>query len=148
MRANAVQTTAVQTTAVGTGSPVARVPAADSTAQVSAVPAGQLSVLICDDRPDVRRQLSLVFQLRSQGPVESVGDGSELLNSYEARSPIQVMIGVHPGSTFGVEALDLLLARHPTASPVVYGSRRDVEFLASVYARGAAGLLLWEIGDH
>jgi DNA-binding NarL/FixJ family response regulator len=148
MRANAVQTTAVQTTGMGIGGPVARRPAADSPALVSAAPAGQLSVLICDDRPDVRRELSRVFQLRSQGPVESVGAGSDLLQTYETRSPIQVMIGVHPGSTFGVDALDLLLARHPTASPVVYGSRRDVEFLASVYARGAAGLLLWEIGDH
>jgi DNA-binding NarL/FixJ family response regulator len=104
--------------------------------------------LICDDRPDVRRELSQVFQLRSPGPVESVGAGSDLLSIYETRSPVQVMIGVHPGSTFGVDALDLLLAQHPTASPVVYGSRRDVEFLAGVYARGAAGLLLWEIGDH
>ena len=148
MRANAVQTTAVQTTGMGIGGPVARRPAADGPALVSAAPAGQLSVLICDDRPDVRRELSQVFQLRSPGPVESVGAGSDLLSIYETRSPVQVMIGVHPGSTFGVDALDLLLAQHPTASPVVYGSRRDVEYLAGVYARGAAGLLLWEIGDH
>ncbi len=148
MRANAVQTTAMQTTDMGTRGPVGRLPAADSPVPVSAVPAGQLSVLICDDRPDVRRELSRVFQLRSQGPVESVGAGSDLLSTYETMSPIQVMIGVHPGSTFGVDALDLLLAQHPTALPVVYGSRRDVDFLASVYARGAAGLLLWEIGDH
>ena len=139
---------ALQTTATESGAPIAN-PIADISAGLeSAVHDGQLSVLICDDRADVRRELSRVFQLRSQGPVESVGDGGDLLDTYEAKSPVQVMIGVHPDSTFGVDALDLLLERHPTAQPVVYGSRRDIEFLARVYARGAAGLVLWEIGNH
>lgn len=158
MRANALQTTALQTTAlrataIGSDAPVARRRDADGAGRVtptasSEIPDGQVSVLICDDRADVRLELSRVFRLRSQGAVESIGDGGALLQAYGATSPVQIMIGVHPGSNFGIDALELLLAHHPEALPVVYGSRRNIELLARVYARGAAGLLLWEVGNR
>jgi hypothetical protein len=109
-------------------------------------PDGRMPMLICDDRPEVRQELSRVLRLRSQGEVVSVDDRTDLLNTYRAISPVQVMIGIHPGSTFGIDALDLLLENHPKSQPVVYGSRRDIELLARAYARGAGGLLLWETG--
>jgi DNA-binding NtrC family response regulator len=139
-------THALPHTAIGSVAPIAGYRAAGGFGAEVGASDCQLSVLICDDRVDVRQELSLAFQLRSQGPVESVGDNAALLDLYETRSPIQVMIGVHPGSTFGLDALVMLLARHPAALPVVYGARSDIELLASVYARGAAGLVLWEIG--
>lgn len=105
---------------------------------------GRMPMLICDDRPKVRQELSRVLRLRSHGAVESVVDGTDLVSTYRAISPVQVMIGIHPGSTFGIDALDRLLENHPKSRPVVYGSRRDIALLARAYARGAGALLLWE----
>jgi hypothetical protein len=59
-----------------------------------------------------------------------------------------VLIGVHSGTTIGTQAIDLLLAAHPDAAPIVIGSITDLDLLAGAYARGAGGLLLWEPETH
>jgi len=104
------------------------------------------SVLVCDDRADVRRELSRIVGLRTPSAVHGVADGAALLNAYDATSTVQVMIGVHSGATVGPDAFGLLLGTHPTASPILFGSISDIDLLAGVYARGAGGLLLWELG--
>jgi DNA-binding NarL/FixJ family response regulator len=138
----------LQTAATAGDRPVTQVSAIDQVSpQERAAVDDRMTMLVCDDRPEVRQQLSRILRHRSQGAVESVADGTDLLDAYAATAPAQVLIGVHGGSTFGSDALDLLLANHPASSPVIYGSRSDIDLLARVYARGAAGLLVWE-ADH
>src|SRR6478735_4098387 len=102
------------------------------------------SVLICDDRPAVRHELSEALRFDSLDSVHEVSDGAALLDAYEADAIDQVLVGVHSGSVVGTQAIDLLLAIHPDAAPIVIGSLVDIDLLAAAYARGAAGLLLWE----
>ncbi len=126
----------------------ARVPAPQMRAEPESVGAGRLrSVLICDDRVDVRLELSRLVQLRSEDLVQGVGDGRALVSAYEENPSAQILIGVHSGSTFGADAFDLLIRAEPKASAIVFGSIRDIDLLAQVYARGAIGLLLWELGQ-
>jgi DNA-binding NarL/FixJ family response regulator len=100
-------------------------------------------VLICDDRPDVRRELSQALRSGSRDLVHEVPDGNALLDAYEEGAD-QVLIGVHSGTTVGAQAVELLLAAHPDAAPIVIGSMADLDLLAGAYARGTGGLLLWE----
>src|SRR6476660_6639787 len=106
------------------------------------------TVLICDDRPEVGRELSQTFRLYlpSIAPVNAhlVADGFALVDAFEARPADLVLIGIHAGTTAGIDAINLLLGIHPQANTVVYGSVTDVELLAAAYARGAGGLLVWE----
>ncbi len=106
------------------------------------------SVLICDDRADVRRGFAeKVGQdefLSAPAEVVGVADGFVLLQALEATPAAAVLIAIHSGSTTGIQALNMLLARHPTAAPIIVGSAADIELLAEAYARGAGGLLLWE----
>lgn len=126
----------------------ARVPAPQVRAEPESAGAGRLrAVLICDDRADVRLELSRLVQLRSEDSVQGVGDARALLNAYEENPNAQILIGVHSGSTFGADAFDLLIGKHQTASAIVFGSINDIDLLAHVYARGAIGLLLWELGQ-
>jgi DNA-binding NarL/FixJ family response regulator len=67
-----------------------------------------------------------------------------LLAAYENSAIDRVLIGVHSGTTIGTEAIDLLLAAHPDAAPIVIGSMTDLDLLTAAYAHGAGGLLLWE----
>ncbi len=102
------------------------------------------SVLICDDRPNVRHELSRALRFDSLDLVHEVPDAATLLAAYEESAIDRVLIGVHSGTTIGMEAIDLLLAAHPDAAPIVIGSMTDLDLLAGAYARGAGGLLLWE----
>jgi DNA-binding NarL/FixJ family response regulator len=101
-------------------------------------------VLICDDRPAVRHELSEALRTDSLDSVHEVSDGAALLDAYEVGPIDQVLVAVHAGSVVGRQAIDLLLATYPDAAPIVIGSLADIDLLAAAYARGAGGLLLWE----
>jgi DNA-binding NtrC family response regulator len=109
------------------------------------------TVLICDDRPEVGRELSQTFRLYlpSIAPVNAhlVADGFALVDAFESKPADLVLIGIHAGATAGIDAINLLLGIHPQARTVVYGSVADVEMLAAAYAQGAGGLLVWEPTD-
>jgi len=109
------------------------------------------TVLICDDRPTVGRELSQTFRvyLPSIAPVNAhlVTDGFALVDAFEAKPADLVLIGIHAGTTAGIDAINLLLGIHPQARTVVYGSVADVELLAAAYAQGAGWLLVWEPTD-
>ncbi len=102
------------------------------------------SVLICDDRPAVRQELSEALRSDSLDSIREVSDGAALLDAYEVGPIFQVLVAVHSGSEVGRMAIDLLLATHPDAAPIVIGSLADIDLLAAAYARGAGGLVLWE----
>jgi DNA-binding NarL/FixJ family response regulator len=109
------------------------------------------TVLICDDRPTVGRELSQTFRqyLPSIAPVNAdlVADGFALVDAFETKHADLVLIGIHAGTNAGIDAINLLLGIHPQARTVVYGSVADVELLAAAYAQGAGGLLVWEPTD-
>ena len=106
------------------------------------------SVLICDDRTDVRRGFAeKVGQpefLSGPGEIVGVADGFALLQALEAQPDAAVLIAIHSGSSTGMQAHSMLLGRHPSAAPIIVGSAADIDLLAEAYARGAGGLLLWE----
>jgi DNA-binding NarL/FixJ family response regulator len=106
------------------------------------------SVLICDDRPDIRRGLA---ERVGQGeffavPVDvvGVGDGFALVQALDANPEAAVLIAIHAGSTVGNEAITMLQGRHPAVAPIIVGSVADIGLLAEAYARGPGGLMLWE----
>jgi len=50
-------------------------------------------------------------------------------------------------SASGVEALEMLLGRYPTAAVIVYGSIDDTRSLAAAIVRGARGFLMWDANN-
>jgi DNA-binding NarL/FixJ family response regulator len=131
---------------------VTALPLGDGSSGPDAVRSEQLtSVLICDDRPNIRRALA-----RQVGqpefccpPVEivAVTDGFALLAALEATPAAAVLIAIHAGSTVGDEAITMLQGRHPAVAPIIVGSVVDIDLLTQAYARGAGGLMLWEPGQ-
>ena len=62
-----------------------------------------------------------------------------------AAEPVDlVLIGVHPASPTGQDAIGLVLGMHPSTVIIVVGSTGDIDVLAMAYIRGPRGLLLWE----
>jgi CheY-like chemotaxis protein len=106
------------------------------------------SVLICDDRTDVRRgfaeQVGQPEFLSGHGEIVGVADGFALLQALEVKPDASVLIAIHSGSSTGIQALTMLLGRHSSAAPIIVGSAADIGLLADAFARGAGGLLLWE----
>ncbi len=119
-------------------------PARQSTSDSTPAEGTRRSVLICEDRANVRHELSRALRSDSRDLVHEVPDAATLVEAYERSAIDRVLIGVHSGTTIGMEAIDLLLAAHPDAAPIVIGSMTDLDLLAGAYARGAGGLLLWE----
>ena len=103
------------------------------------------SVLICDDRTTAAQGLSQMLQpMPTLGDITCVHDAFALADAYEAKSVDLVLIGVHPGSKLGHEAIGLMLGLNPTAVIIVIGSVVDAEALAAVFVQGARGLVVWE----
>ena len=74
--------------------------------------------------------------------VAVVTDGSALSAAYAGAPADLVLIGLSPGPPDGAAAIDQLLAQHPSANIIVYGSIRDTPALTAAVARGARGFLL------
>jgi DNA-binding NarL/FixJ family response regulator len=79
--------------------------------------------------------------------VDSVTHGDELLLRYELRPAALVLIGVHRGEAAGVENTRRLLAAHPQANTLVFGSAADTAGLATAIATGARGCLRWDASE-
>jgi CheY-like chemotaxis protein len=103
------------------------------------------SVLICDDRPTARQGLAeLLRPLPSLCEIRCMADGFAVVDALAAAGADLVLIGVHPASDIGLEAIDLVLGMHPSTVVVVVGSVGDLDVLVPAYLRGSRGLLLWE----
>ena len=103
------------------------------------------SVLICDDRPAARQGLSeLLRPLPSLLQIRCVSDGFAVVDALAAEPVDLVLIGVHPASPTGQDAIGLVLGMHPSTVIIVVGSASDTDVLTPAYIRGARGMLLWE----
>lgn len=110
------------------------------------VSAPMTSVLICDDRPVVREVLTgLLAPAASVVAVAAGGAGPGVLAAFAARPAGLVLIGVHRGSSSGPDAVDLLLGRYPWVAVIVFGGPADAALLVAAMARGARGLMLWNL---
>ena len=104
------------------------------------------AVLICDERPAARRELAK--QLTSGAArcgITTTGSGPGIIHELAAAPACVVMIAVHDGGV-GTAALNLLLDRYPGSRAIVYGGWQDCDPLAAAMARGASGLMIWDIG--
>jgi DNA-binding NarL/FixJ family response regulator len=105
-------------------------------------------VVICDDRRPVLPMLTRKVSTVLPGvDIVCVADGVGLTNAFADESAGLVLIGIHSGSGDGADATDLLLALHPAAAVIVFGSTADIHLLAAAVARGARGLMLWDVAS-
>jgi DNA-binding NarL/FixJ family response regulator len=106
------------------------------------------SVLICDARSLARRELTALL---TSGPapfrVTATLDAAGMIQHFGHTPADVVMIGVHPGSGFGL-TMTLLLDPYPAALVIVYGRAHDSVLLTSAVARGAHGVLIWDTGHR
>jgi DNA-binding NarL/FixJ family response regulator len=103
------------------------------------------SVLVCDDRAEVRESLSEALQLLRGSPeITFVSHGFALVELYTRNPADVVLVGIYRGSTAGAEAVSMLVSAQPDAAVIVFGVAADSDLLADVFARGARGLVLWD----
>lgn len=104
------------------------------------------TALVCDERRSVRENLLAVMsQVASVDEVETVASGDELLVQYGRQSADIVLIGTQRALTTGIEAARRLLAAHPGAVVIVFGSPDDTPSIAAAMACGARGFLRWDV---
>lgn len=103
------------------------------------------TVMICDDRRNVREGLTKVMTaVPGVTRIDTVGSGDELLARY-GRNPAEVvLIGTQRAVSTGVEATRLLVGAHPQANVIVFGAPEDVRSISAAIAGGARGYLRWD----
>ena len=103
------------------------------------------SVLICDERRSARDGLTRVMgAVPSVDGIDCVASGDELLSRYGRQPSDVVLIGTQRALTSGIEATRRLLAVHPSAVVIVFGSPDDTASIAAAIACGARGFLRWD----
>jgi len=103
------------------------------------------SVLICDERRTARDGLTRVMSaVASVHDVDCVASGDELLSRFGREPADMVLIGTQRALTSGIEATRRLLALHPGAVVIVFGSPDDTASIAAAIACGARGFLRWD----
>lgn len=103
------------------------------------------SVLICDERRTARDGLTKVMSAVSTvDEVDCVSSGDELLGRFGREPADLVLIGTQRALTSGIEATRRLLALHPNAVVIVFGSPDDTASIAAAIACGARGFLRWD----
>jgi DNA-binding NarL/FixJ family response regulator len=104
------------------------------------------SVLICDERRSAREGLNRVMMsVPSVDTIDSVASGDELLARYGREAADVVLIGTQRALTSGIEATRRLLAVHPSAVVIVFGSPAATPSIAAAIACGARGFLRWDV---
>ena len=76
--------------------------------------------------------------------IDCVAGGDELLSRYGRQAADVVLIGTQRALTSGIEATRRLLAIHPSAVVIVFGSPDDTASIAAAIACGARGFLRWD----
>ena len=105
------------------------------------------TVLICDERPECRDELIRVLSaLPGIRGIDCVSH--EHLPMRYAQLPADlVLVGVRCGTGDGATAMRRLLAAHPAANLLAFGSV-DTDSVASAMSAGARGFLRWQPSQH
>jgi len=84
------------------------------------------SVLICDERRTARDGLTRVMSaVGSVDSIDCVSSGDELLSRFSREQADVVLIGTQRALQSGIENTRRLLANHPSAVVIVFGSPDD-----------------------
>ncbi len=103
------------------------------------------SVLICDERRTARDGLTRVMSaVGSVDSIDCVSSGDELLSRFSREQADVVLIGTQRALQSGIENTRRLLANHPSAVVIVFGSPDDGPSIAAAIACGARGFLRWD----
>ncbi|MEO7124626.1 MAG: response regulator transcription factor [Nakamurella sp.] len=103
------------------------------------------TALVCDERRTVREMLlKIMSAVESIDSIETVAGGDELLSRYAREATDVVLIGTQRALTTGVETVRQLLAAHPAAAVIVFGSPDDIPSITAAIAAGARGFLRWD----
>jgi len=103
------------------------------------------SVLICDDRPKIRLNLTdMLRPLPALLRTTEVRDGFALVDAHHAEPADIILIGFHDLGGCAEQAMSLILGMDPSAVIIIVGSVDDAELLVNASIRGARGLLLWD----
>jgi DNA-binding NarL/FixJ family response regulator len=106
-------------------------------------------VLLCDDRPAARRELTTLLTSRSAAiRVIATAAPAAMIHEFGSTPADVVMLGLHQGSGSGVTSVTQLLEPHPTALVIVYGPARDTALLIAAVTGGARGLMIWDTGHR
>ena len=103
------------------------------------------TVLICDDRRNVREHLTRVMSsVPGVSRIDSVTYGDELLTRFSRQPADVVLVGTQRAVPTGVEATRRLVAVNPNANVIVFGAADDSLSIAAAIAGGARGYLRWD----
>jgi DNA-binding NarL/FixJ family response regulator len=103
------------------------------------------TVLVCDDRRNVREGLTRVMAAVSGvQSIDCVAQGDELMSRY-ARQPVDlVLVGTQRAVAAGVVSTRRLVAAHPKVNVIVFGAPEDAGAIVAAIAGGARGYLRWD----
>jgi DNA-binding NarL/FixJ family response regulator len=102
------------------------------------------TVLICDDRIDVREGLTRALD-KATGlvAIEHV-EPSDLLGRYPQLRIDLALVAVQPSHTGGVDTIRTLLAARPRTNVIAFGTPDDIATITAAIAAGASGFLRWD----
>jgi CheY-like chemotaxis protein len=98
-----------------------------------------LKILIADDNHSVRRALQLMLETLGHDVAGIAVDGQQALDLYDKVLPDVLFLDVRMPNMHGLDALQLILAKHPAASIVIYTGGESCE--KEALALGAVGYL-------
>lgn len=104
------------------------------------------SVLLCDERRGARDRLyQMLAAVPAVATIESVNNADELLTQFGRQPADVVAIGTQRAVNSGVETMRRLLALHPHAAVIVFGSADDVGSITAAVVCGARAFLRWDV---
>lgn len=102
------------------------------------------TVLICDDRIDVREGLTRALD-KATGlvAIEQV-EPSDLLGRYRQLRIDLALVATQPSHTGSVDTIRTLLAARPHTNVIAFGTPDDIATVTAAIAAGASGFLRWD----
>jgi DNA-binding NarL/FixJ family response regulator len=102
------------------------------------------TVLICDDRIDVREGLTRALD-KATGlvTIEHV-EPSDLLGRHRQLRIDLALVAVQPSHTGSVDTIRTLLAARPRTNVIAFGTPDDIATITAAIAAGASGFLRWD----
>jgi DNA-binding NarL/FixJ family response regulator len=79
--------------------------------------------------------------------IDTVAGGDELLTHYGRQGADVVLVGTQRALATGIESTRRLLAGHPAAAVIVFGSPDDTPSIVGAIAAGARGFLRWDVSS-